>query len=135
MPRSRITLAVMALMWIGLVPGQVFGFDNARVELVRTGFGAGLIGTNSALELQSILQPALTWPSGAGDPGATLIDFQPGYLAPVSDRRGLITQGRMRDVLLGREILPEPVAVDFAGNRDGRIDVADLVSLAQRLVP
>ena len=77
----------------------------------------------------------LTHTPVAEAPGSSLLNLYPGYLAPATDRRGLITDGRITDILLGRQTTPEPVAIDFAGNRDGHIDVADVITVTQRLVP
>ena len=100
---ARTLLPVLALFLslAGMTSAQ--GFENGRVELVRATFGSGNLGANAALEFQSEMSPILTYTPVAEAPGSSLISLYPGYLAPATDRRGLITDGRITDILLGRE--------------------------------
>ena len=131
-PMRRGGGALLALACAALTPiaGAQLA-ENSRVQLVRGSFGSGVRIENARVVVTGSLQVN---PVGAGSAEAARVTVYAGTLAPATFRGGLITPARLQAVLLGTAAAVEPIALDFAGNRDGRIDVADIVALVQKLV-
>lgn len=124
----RLTgLLAGSLLLSVLAPAQ----ENSQLILVRSTFASGGLSENIPLQLQSATTNFFAAPA----PSSTLLTLYPGFLAPATDPVGLVTRDRIQRILLGQDSAPDLVAIDFAGNRDGRVDAADLVSAGNRQVP
>ncbi len=117
--------AAFLLAGAGWLPG-----DSARLALLRGGTGSGGVTESAGLRLAG----GVTAGAATFAPASATATLYPGRFAPSTDAAGLITQARMSGALLGAAPA-DPLALDFAGNRDGRVDVSDLVTLVNRLVP
>jgi hypothetical protein len=123
-------LLYLLLMTASLL-GAAYGAESGQLILVRAACGSGGYGQSSQIELSSITTPSYT----ASAPGSSLLNIYPDFLAPASDSAGLVTRVRIQRILLGQDTTRDPVAIDFGGNRDGRVDIADLVSRTNRRLP
>lgn len=116
------TTVLLCVGWMNAVSAQTP--QNDRMVLMRSAVGSSGMSQTTRLDVKGHL------PAHAAAPVATVaLGIFPGPLAPFTDRFGLITPERVRGILLGAVHQFEPLAMDAAGNGDGRIDVADLVRL------
>ena len=132
MKTTRMTGLLMTTALVAtIVPGHAA--ENGRVIVVRQSVGGpGAIGFSASIELHETIQPYHTAPAEAG---SVRVALHPGYLAAPADRFGPISRERMRNYMLGIDASVEPAALDFAGNRDGRVDIGDLVTGVRRQLP
>jgi hypothetical protein len=129
MPKTRLQIFAWTVLLLALASAPAADGRNSRLVLMRTAFAPGGVAANARLSVQLVQSGFFS----AADAGSAQMAFHPGYLAPPTDRAGLVTRRRIAAMLIGEETPAEPLAVDFAGNRDGRIDVADLVTATDRL--
>ncbi len=122
--RLLLPLALTGALAVGAPPAE-----NARLALMRADAAAGGVFENQRIVLTVAVTP-LAVPEVAES--ATL-RLWPGPHAPASDRAGLITPRRLGGFLIGAEVPPEPLAALFAGNRDGDLNIIDMVSLTDRI--
>ena len=127
----RLPYLLLLLFLVAGLMGAAYGAESGQLILVRAAFGSGGYGQSGQVELNSIT----TVPYAASAPGSSLLNIYPNFLAPASDGAGLVTRERIRRILLGQETADDPVAIDFGGNRDGLVDIADLVSRTNRGLP
>jgi hypothetical protein len=132
MTSSSRTFPIAAIL-LALLLAAVPAADrrNDRLVLMRSAFGSGTAGANARIAFE-LVQTQTVSPVV---PSTVRLALHPGYLAPPSDRSGLIARSRIAGVVIGEVAPDEPLALDFAGNRDGRIDVADLVAATNRQRP
>lgn len=64
--------------------------------------------------------------------GNTAAEQTTGFLFAPVDRFGRVRIARVIDYILGQSETVNPTLIDFYGNQDGRLDVADLVALINR---
>lgn len=126
--RPSTILLLSVLLGVAALAGAA---ENSRAILVRATFASGGLVQNARVTLET----ASTDNHVASAPGTTLANLYPNYLAPASDAGGLVTRDRIRKMLLGQEPVRDRVAVDFAGNRDGLVDIADFVARTSRRLP
>lgn len=127
---NHLILRAAAVLLLAAAVSVAHAAETARVEMVRSGFAWGAAAQTAQVEVQTAGH-ALTSPVPTG----TEPILFPGLLAPGSDAAGLLTPARVQAMLLGTAAILDPIALDFAGNRDGQVDVADLVLLVRTFVP
>ena len=130
-------LGVMVFVWGVLfsAPGFLFASpiaENERVALMRASQASGGALECARLRVCCAGQPAV---APGAPPQMAALWFFPGLWAPPADRAGLLGAARLARMIVGLESVPEALAAQWAGNKDGQLDVADVVDAVNRLLP
>lgn len=125
--KVRILLILVLFATLAL-PSRAQRAENAQAVLRSTAMTAGL-GMESATAFQSVSLGDLSSP---GESAVAIASFFGGFLIPALDSGGLITTARLVNYLIGRDRSLDPLAADFFGNGDGRLDIADTVTYINR---
>ena len=121
--KARILLILVLFAALAL-PGRAQRAENAQAVLRSTTMTAGA-AMESASATQNVSLGDLASP---GDSAVDIASFFGGFLIPALDSGGLLTAQRLVNYLIGRDRSLDPLAADFFGNGDGRLDVADTVT-------
>jgi len=126
--RCRIDLLMLALA-VAIAGGGAHAqrSENAAAAQIHSAVASGGAGESASASIAGTLGQTLT--DRAENAAATL---HGGLHAPPVDRLGLLTRQRIVDFLLGRPLELDLMAVDAAGNHDGRVDVGDLIAWVLR---
>ncbi len=122
-PMAAVALVMAALAGPGVPPAAAQAAETATHRMLATSFTAGVSGASP----RAVLRTTLAEPAGARTESPSALGWG-GFLVPPVDAWGLITLNRLTVYLLGSLSNLDLTLADFAGNTDGRFDVADIVA-------